>query len=243
MTLQALRPSLGRISRARLVRRRAHRPVNAQIELLSVAGAVGSPVYDGSGLRVGTLDDLVVRWDPGEPHPPVHAAVVRVHRSRTLMPAAAFASLLPDALRLTGPLEDHPLELESGLVALAHAVIDRQIVDVDGANVVRVSDLVLGRMPDGLRLVGADVSARTLLRRLGPARLRRKVAVERVYDWASVAAFSVRGAGEAGSVLALASAASRLRTFGHAELEALLGDLPAHERDQLTASITRDASE
>ena len=240
MTSQALRPSLRRISRARLVHRRARRPVIADTELISVAGAVGSPVYDGSGKRVGTLEDLVVRWDPGEPHPPVHGAVVRVHRNRTLMPVAAFASLTPDGLRLSGPLENHPPERESGLVALAHDVLDRQIVDVDGADIRRVSDLVLGRFPDGLRLVGSDVSARTLLRRLGPAPLKRKVAVERVYDWASVAAFSIRGAGEAGSALGLASAASRLSTFSPAELESLLGDLPSHLRDQLTGHVTME---
>jgi sporulation protein YlmC with PRC-barrel domain len=241
VTAQALRPSLKRISRKRLVHRRPRLPIVADGELISVAGLVGSPVYDGSGERVGTLDDLVARL--GEPHPPVLAAVVRVGRSRTLMPVAAFASVLPDGLHLTGPLEDHPPEREPGLVGLAHDVIDRQIVDVDGADVVRVSDLVLGRMPDGLRLVGADVSTRTLLRRLGPARLRRNVAVERVYDSASIAAVSLRRVGEAGSTLGLASAASRLGTFTPAELEALLGDLPAHERHQLTASMTREVSE
>ena len=196
--------------------RRAHRSVIADAGLISVAGAIGSPVYDGSGKRVGVLHDLVVRWEPGDPHPPLHGAVVRVHRDRTLMPVASFASLTADALRLSGSFEGHPPEREHGLVALAHEVLDRQLVDVDGADVKRVSDLVLGRLPDGLRLVGADVSARTLIRRLGPAPLRRIVAPERVYDWASVAAFSARGAGEAGSVLRLASAASRLATFSPA---------------------------
>jgi len=240
VTSQALRPSLRRVSRERLVHRRARRPVIADAELISVAGAVGSPVYDGSGKRVGTLHDLVVRWDPGERHPPLHGAVVRVHRDRTLMPVAAFASLAVDGLRLSGPLEDHPPERQPGLVALAHDVLDRQIVDVDGADIRRVSDLVLGRLPDGLRLVGADVSARTLVRRLGPAALRRKVAVERVYDWASVAAFTIRGAGDAGSALGLASAASRLTTFSPAELASLLGDLPEHLRDQLTAHLNTE---
>jgi sporulation protein YlmC with PRC-barrel domain len=206
--------------------------------LLSVAGAVGSPVYDGFGTCVGTLDDVVVRWDPAEPHPPLAGAIVRVRRRRSFVPHAAIAGLLRDEMRLGGPFEHRPPERQPWLVALAHDVLDRQIVDVDGADVVRVSDLVLGRRPDGLRLVGADVSARTLLRRLGPASLRRRVARERVYDWASVAAFSARGAGEASSVLHLTNAAARLRERGPAEVDALLADLPAHERAQLAEHET-----
>ncbi len=197
-------------------------------------------MYDGSGKRVGVLDDFVVRWDPGEAHPPVHAAVVRAHRNRTLMPVSAFASIAADGLRLNRSLEDHPPEREHGLVALANDVLDRQIVDVDGADIVRVSDLLLGRLEDGLRLVGSDVSTRTLLRRLGPASLRRRVALGRVYDWASVAGFSASGAGEAGSTLRLASAAARLSAFRPVELESLLGDLPPHERDQLVTHVTAE---
>lgn len=236
MTSQALRRSPRRILRDGISRRHGKRVAVAG-ELFSVAGAVGSPVFDRSGERVGVLHDLVVRW-AGETHPPLYGAVVRARRGRTFVPAAAIAELLPDRLTLAGRLDDRPPEREPGLVALAHDVLDRQIVDVDGANVDRVSDLVLGRMPDGLRLVGADVSARTLVRRIGPARLRRRVAVGRVYDWASVAAFSVRAAGEAGSALGLTSAAARLTAFSPAELETLLRDLPPHERDQLAASVT-----
>jgi hypothetical protein len=168
---------------------------------------------------VGTLDDLHVRWDPAEPHPPLAGAIVRVRRRRSFVPRDAIADLQRDMMWLQGPLEQCRPERQPWLVALAHHVLDRQIVDVDGADVVRVSDLVLGRLPDGLRLVGTDVSTRTLLRRLGPAWLRQKVAQARVYDWASVAAFSAP-AGEADSVLHLTDVAARLRERGPADVAA-----------------------
>jgi sporulation protein YlmC with PRC-barrel domain len=215
--------------------------VAAATELISVAGAVGSPVFDGAGVRVGRLDDLVIRWDAGDPHPPLHGAVIRIRRGRTFVPGTAIAAFLPDRLWLDGPVERCTPDRRPCLVALAHDVLDRQIVDADGADVVRVSDLVLGRLPDGIRLVGADVSARTLLRRLGPARLRRTVAVDRVYDWGYVAAFSARSADQAGSVLRLTNAAAGLRRLSSAELETLLDDLPPHEREQFGATVADPA--
>lgn len=236
MSSHALRPTLRRIKRRPLSHRR-RRKVAVAGELISVAGVVGSPVYDEAGRRIGSLHDLVVCWNSGEPHPLLWGAVVSARLKHTLVPAAAIAALESDCVRLGGRLEPRAVERQPGLVALANDVLDRQIVDAGGADIVRVSDLVLGRLPDGIRLVGADISARTLLRRLGPAGLRRRVAPERVYDWAGVAAFSVRGPGEAGSVLRLTTAAAQLATLRPDELETLLGDLPPAERAQLTAHV------
>ena len=195
MTSLAVRPSLQRLRRRRVVRRGQRRKSRVISGLVSVAGAVGSPVLDESGSRIGRLDDLVVRWGTGDAHPALHGVLVRVRHTTTFVPAAAIVDLEgrpPEGVRDT--LLSVPAERPAGLVALAHDVLDRQVVDVDGADVDRISDLLLARLPDGFRLVGADVSARTLLRRLGPAGLRRRVAADRIYDWASVAAFSVRRA-------------------------------------------------
>jgi sporulation protein YlmC with PRC-barrel domain len=205
--------------------------------LISVAGLVGSPVYDGAGKHVGSLNDVVVRWDATATHPRLYGAIVRTHRRSTFVPAAEIAALTPMEARLTGQLGSHPPHRQEALVALAHDVLDRQIVDTAGADVVRVSDLILGRLSDGIRLVGVDVSARTLLRRLGPRSMRQKVAPNRVYDWALVAAFSVRGAGEAGSVLRLTPAAAELRKRRPADRAALLADLPPGQASELSAVI------
>jgi len=189
---------------------------------------------DVSERRIGTLYDLVMRWGAGDAHPPMEGALVRALHETKFVPVSAIVYLRADRLQVQGPLlEAVPADRPAGLVALAHDVLDRQVVDVDGADVDRISDLVLARSPDGFRLVGADVSARTLLRRLGPAGLRRRVAADRIYDWASVAAFSVRRRGEAGSVLQLTEAAKRLRTVAPADLALLLDNLPAHEATKL----------
>jgi hypothetical protein len=190
-----------------------------------------------SGRRIGRLNDLVVEWGDGAPHPALHGAIVRVSRGTAFVPVGAITDLKADRLETAGPLVQVPAERSPGLVALAHDVLDRQVVDADGVDVDRISDLVVARLPDGFRLVGADVSARTLLRRLGPPSLRRRVAADRIYDWASVAAFSVRQPGKAGSVLQLTDAAERLRQLGPSDLHLLLEELPPHERAKLDERV------
>jgi len=229
MTAQAVRPLPRRI-RLRPLGGRRHPRVKRDARLLSVAGIVGARVHAG-GRLVGLVDDLVVRVGE-ETYPPVVGAVVRSARGRTYVTGESIVEILPGELVLAGPLERDPVERRPGLVALAHDVLDRQIVDIDGADIDRVSDLVLGRHDDGFRLVGVDVSMRTLVRRVGPRSLRRRVAAKRVYDWSSVAAFSERPGAEAASVLHLTAAAAALRERGPADLERLLADLPPHERKQ-----------
>ena len=61
-----------------------------------------------------------------------------------------------------------------GETALAREVLDHQLVDIDGARVVRASDLYLATVGGPVRLVGVDVGFGSLLRRLGPTRWRTR---------------------------------------------------------------------
>jgi magnesium transporter len=235
MTAFALRPAPRRLGR-RPLSRRPHRHVAPDPRLVSVAGAVGARVHNADARLVGILDDVLV--DPVEEHyPPVVGVMVRVPHGRTFVPTAAVADIRPQTVVLAGPPQSPAAARPPGLVALAHDVLDRQIVDIDGANVVRVSDLVLGNDGRGFRLVGVDVSMRTLFRRLGPVSLRRHVSPERVYDWEAVGAFSERGADGGPSILHLTSAAADLRQRGPTGIAQLLADLPPNERDQLASGV------
>jgi magnesium transporter len=235
MSAFAVRPVPRRLHR-RPLPRRPHRRIAADPRLVSVAGAVGVHVRDAAHHLVGTVDDVVV-GPPDERYPPVVGLMVRVLHGRTFVPAAAVADLRPHGVSLAAPVAKTPAARPPGLVALAHDVLDRQIVDIDGADVVRVSDLVLGRDGAGFRLVGVDVSMRTLFRRLGPPAMRRRVVPARVYDWASVGAFSERGADGSPSVLHLTSTAADLRRRGPADVAQLLSDLPPDERRELAATV------
>ena len=117
-----------------------------------------------------------------------------------------------------------------GETALASGVLDHQLVDIDGARVVRAADLYLATVGEEVRLVGVDVGFGSLLRRLGPVRLRTRPTPEAVIDWASVHSF---GPDESQGGARLARHRGELNTLRPAELADLLEDLGRRERHEL----------
>ncbi len=132
-------------------------------------------VIDIDQRRVGSVRDLLVRIE--EPYPVVMALALRA------------SSKLPDvidwgAVRMgesnelaldvhTSNLEEYPAAKQ--MVWLARDILDKQIVDTDGRRVVRVNDLQLQAADHKLLLVGVDIGARGVLRRLGVERLGRRL--------------------------------------------------------------------
>ncbi len=107
---------------------------------------------------------------------------------------------------------------------LAEQVLDHQLVDIDGVKVIRAADLYLARIYGRIRLVGVDVSAQSLLRRLGPARFQHKPTPERVIDWAAIQPFGETEEGVAPEVR-LRTTNQRLDRLRPGELADLLEDL------------------
>jgi hypothetical protein len=97
---------------------------------------------------------------------------------------------------------------------------------------IRAADLVLAPLQGELRLVGVDVSAASLLRRVGrPGALAHRPNAERVIDWAAI-----QPLGDAEGRLG----GKRLRDSAHAlhalhpgELAHLLEELGRNQRQQL----------
>jgi len=66
--------------------------------------------------------------------------------------------------------------LRDGEVLLARDVLDKQIVDTEGARVIRVNDLKLAKVDQEIRLIAVDIGFSGLLRRLGVLRLFGSIA-------------------------------------------------------------------
>lgn len=66
-------------------------------------------------------------------------------------------------------------ELPENMQLLARNVLDRQLVDIDGRKVVRVNDIRLAVLSSGIFVVAVDVGMEGFLRRLGVAKLFKKL--------------------------------------------------------------------
>jgi len=135
-------------------------------EGLFLSAVLDRPVISLSGREIGRLWDVAM--SPGEPLPLVKHLLVRKAGSIRRVPWADIALFNHVVVSLKGELTgagDVP-ELEDE-VLMRRDILDKQIVDVDGARVVRVNDLKLMPMLDNLCLAAVDVGFRGVLRRLG----------------------------------------------------------------------------
>ena len=124
-----------------------------------------------------------------------------------------------------------------GEVTLFDQVLDHQLVDVDGVQVIRAADLYLAPVYGRYSLVGVDISAQSLLRRLGPARWRHHPTPDRVIDWGAIQPFGDTAQGAAPEVR-LRTTNEGLERLRPGELADLLEDLMRPERQKLLDSLT-----
>ena len=129
--------------------------------MLYLSGLTNRRVVDESGREVGKLKDIVV--SSRDQFPLVQALVIATHEGDRIVSWQDVQTLEPE-VRVKN--EGRPGGAADGIHA-ARDILDKQIVDTHGAKVVRVNDLQFSPVEGQLRLVGADVGMRGLLRRLG----------------------------------------------------------------------------
>ena len=210
--------------------------------LVSVAGLIGRPVRDLEGRDIGHLVDIVVRHS-ADTYPPVSGLIVKVEKRKSFINGARISSLTQDEIRLSSTkinLED--FKRREGESLLDADVLDHQIVDVDGLRVVRSSDLYLAPLDKEIRVVGVDISFRSLVRRLFPGALSRRPTPEHVIDWATVASLA-----DGTGVVRTSSSRSKLSQLRPADLADLIEDLEGREQEafieMLEPGLAADALE
>src|SRR3984957_12598642 len=210
--------------------------------IVSLAGLLGRPVRNQTGQEIGRLDDVVARWADGQIYPPVSGLVIRVGRRLAFVPASAIDRIgHAEVILRSARLDLRDVIRRSGEVLLAKDVLDHQLVDVEGVQVIRAADLYLAEVIGRIRLVGADVSNATLLRRLGPRRWRPRPTPDRVIDWAAIQTFAEStGEAQAATQVRLKTTNEGLQRLRPAELADLLEDLRRDERRELLSALDPD---
>ncbi len=133
---------------------------------------IGRPVTDLDGKPVGKLKDVIVRIWAEFPHPLIEGVTVEGKGGLRSLPLSAVAALLSPVIPLKYRFSETPdfIEKEDDILLLRD-VLDQQIIDTDGARVVRVNDVELVRVNGTIYVTNVDVSWVGLLRRMGWVKL------------------------------------------------------------------------
>jgi len=160
-------------------------------DVVHVSSLAGSPLLDSSGQRLGKVEDVVARLDSGEGVAPVIGLTARIAGREMFVPADRIQQLGPYSVRTsTTKLDLAQLERRPGEVLLRADVLDRSMIHVNTAHLVKAREVELVRAGDTWRVAGVDPSLRPRLWRFLPRRFRGHDTEHRQFvDWHDVEPF------------------------------------------------------
>lgn len=138
--------------------------------MIYLSHIINAKVFDSADAPVGILKDIVVSHIPGE-YAPLTYLTVQTRREGLIWLAYDYVENLSRGDITLKNLYDRivPIKPEKDGLLLKRDVLDQQIVDVEGARVVRVNDLQIGLIDKTMCVIGMDVSTKGMLRRLNMA--------------------------------------------------------------------------
>ena len=143
---------------------------------------LGKPVVDATGEKIGTISDLAI--STGEVFPRITSLAFQGPGKVPFMISwrKYVDQFDEDGITLSVSAVGVRFSyLQPTEVLLARDLLNRQIVDTQGMKVVRVNDLKLSQSGTQLRLLGAEVGVRGILRGLHPVIERAVVAIAKLF--------------------------------------------------------------
>jgi CBS domain-containing protein len=204
--------------------------------LLHLSLVLGGALRDEAGDRLGRVDDLIVRLGQ-DAYPPVTGLLASVAGRDLFVSADHVSELREGESRLRGAKFDlRRFERRPQEVLLRKDVLDRQLINVDGARLVRANEIELARVDGWYRVVGVDTGPRGALRRLLPRAFAHAVGPGAFLDWACVEPFT-------GHVptLRLRVPHPRLARLHPAEIADLVEAASHAEGEEIIAAVGSDA--
>ena len=222
---------------------------NEEHEFVFFSTLLGKVVVDAHGFVVGRLSDLAV--SVAQMFPPVVAFVVQRGRFEPFPLSGRWsdlASITGSVIRLAVGIQAlTPSKIDTpGEVLVREVLLDKQIVDMDGAKVVRVNDVHFVRLGrTDLHMVHVDVGTRGLVRRLGwqngidamVRRLRpnaRYLNAERLIRWNYVQPLALDAKAQS---IHLSVQQKQLSELHPADIAEILTDLDGRERANVFRSL------
>jgi len=141
--------------------------------ILHVSSVAGSPLLDSAGERLGRIEDVVARLDLGDGLPPVIGFKARIGGREMFVPINRVERLEPAGARTaTTKLNLAQFERRPGEVLLRADVLDRSLINVQTARLVKAREVELVCEDGAWRVAGIDPTFRARLWRLLPRRFR-----------------------------------------------------------------------
>lgn len=157
--------------------------------ILHLSTVTGSPLRDSDGERLGKVRDVIVRLG-GVGYPPITGFLVTVAGRTSYLGVERVSDIGADGVVLRkAKLDLRRFDRRPEEVLLGRDVLDRQLINVQGARLVRANEIELALIAGSWRVVGVDTGPRGGLRRLLPKPLGARIATGEFLDWAGVEPF------------------------------------------------------
>lgn len=198
----------------------------------------GKPIWDAGGEQIGVcLDLLITGLD--RPLPEVNSLAVKDSKGAVRhIKAAQVGWLRPSILLKVDAAELESYEPTADELRLGEQLLDRQIVDAEGRRVVRVNDIQIARVGDAFCVIGVDVGAAGLLRRLGLESVSKSLlsvfktsTPETIIPWEDVAPLQMQ------APLRLRISGERIGKLHPADIASIVSDLDRHTGQALIQSF------
>ncbi|MDO5329269.1 MAG: CBS domain-containing protein [Coriobacteriia bacterium] len=151
--------------------------------MIYLSTIIKKPVYDSQGNILGRISDLAI--STGEVFPRITSlAFVGPGKTPFMISWRKYVDVFDDddGVKLKVPQPEIRFSyLQPSEVLLARDLLNRQIVDTQGLKVVRVNDLKLSQYGNQLRLLGAEVGIRGILRGLSPLLEKGIVGISKLF--------------------------------------------------------------
>lgn len=150
--------------------------------MLYLSQILGKPVVDSTGEKIGKISDLAI--STGEVFPRITSLAFQGPGKVPFMISWRKYVDVFDETGIKLTVEAHDIRfsyLQPEEVLIARDLLNRQIVDTQGMKVVRVNDLKLSLSGPQLRLLGAEVGTRGILRGLSPLFETAVVAIAKIF--------------------------------------------------------------
>jgi len=209
-----------------------------------LSSVIGRSVINSIGEQIGILRDLIMV--PGEVFPEVSHIVIKSRKGLKALPWHEVALFTHVVISISGvrPPGLRDYEPGEGEILVKRDLLDKQIVDVNGAKVVRVNDIKLGNLNQMLCIFSVDIGFRGLLRRLGYERFGERFAqaIKKDIPHSEISWEYVQPLEANSSKLALNIARNQMNEMHPADLADIIENIPIRNIRTVLESIDAETT-